>query len=106
MVYHETRGFCSFCDFSTKGDHKVDEDWELQRTSRSGNLARVPPARNGTAFSRITGRYPASLLDAISRACSITGGFRGSLSASLGREGQMGSARVGRLECGYNHGRE
>ncbi len=37
VVYHETRGFCSFCDpdlsqfppgFETKGDHVVDEHWE------------------------------------------------------------------------------
>ena len=31
VIYHETRGFCSFCDFpipETQGDHVVDEDWE------------------------------------------------------------------------------
>lgn len=28
VVYHETRGFCSFCDLSFTGDHVVDEHWE------------------------------------------------------------------------------
>lgn len=28
VIYHETRGFCSICDFETQGDHVVDEHWE------------------------------------------------------------------------------
>lgn len=28
VAYHETRGFCSFCDGEFRGDHVVDEHWE------------------------------------------------------------------------------
>lgn len=40
VVYHETRGFCSFCDGETQGDHIVDQDWDTAENTALYELAK------------------------------------------------------------------